>query len=296
MPVVKEQLLSQTVYDTDGVTTQWEFNFAGGYIDPAHVKAYVLRDGGRTDLTVMPDMLIDEFILQISPALAAGGEITIYRDTPRDLPLVDFQDRGAINELSLDTNAKQAVFVAAEVSDQVSRTDLAGATEAAEAAALSAGAAAASAASAAGVVATATAASLAAQAAAADAAASVVLADAAVDAAEAAVATVDTATIVRKDADTGAAQLPAGTTAQRGAVTLGRLRFNTTTAKWEGANGASWANVGDPTFDGVFFQNSQAITQSRVIPAGKNEFSCGPITIPDGLSVTVSDGAVWTVI
>jgi hypothetical protein len=43
---------------------------------------------------------------------------------------------------------------------------------------------------------------------------------------------------------TGAVQLSSGTTGQRPAGSAGKLRFNTTTAEFEGYNGASWASVG----------------------------------------------------
>ena len=43
---------------------------------------------------------------------------------------------------------------------------------------------------------------------------------------------------------TGALLISKGTTGQRTAGTAGQLRFNTTTAEFEGYNGASWASVG----------------------------------------------------
>lgn len=43
---------------------------------------------------------------------------------------------------------------------------------------------------------------------------------------------------------TGAVQLSSGTTGQRPTGAAGKLRFNTTTAEFEGYNGASWASVG----------------------------------------------------
>lgn len=43
---------------------------------------------------------------------------------------------------------------------------------------------------------------------------------------------------------TGAVQLPSGTTAQQPTGVAGKLRFNTTTAQFEGYNGTTWASVG----------------------------------------------------
>lgn len=142
------QLLSRTLYATDGLTTVWDFAFSGGYLDPSHVKAFTETPAGvRTPIVITEPMLIGEFQLQITPALAAGDELTIYRDTPKDLPLVDFTDEAGFSEISLDTNAKQAVFIAAEAIDTVNSLNVAAAIEAEESAGDSALAAAASASS-----------------------------------------------------------------------------------------------------------------------------------------------------
>lgn len=121
MPLPKKQLLSRTVYDTDGLSTIWDFAFSGGYLDKSHVKAFTLSDQGvRTDLVVATSQLVGPFQLQIAPALASGQELFIYRDTPKDLPLVNFTDESGFSEIALDTNAKQAVFLAAEAFDTAS--------------------------------------------------------------------------------------------------------------------------------------------------------------------------------
>ena len=118
MPTPSRQLLSRTVYDTDGVTVNWDFSFSGGYLDRGHVKAYVdLPTGERTELTVTPGMFIGPYQLAITPAILSGRKLTIYRDTPKDLPLVDFTDGAGFSEASLDITAKQAVFVSAESVD-----------------------------------------------------------------------------------------------------------------------------------------------------------------------------------
>jgi hypothetical protein len=140
MATPKEQLLSRTVFDTDGTTTVWDFAFSGGYLDKAHVKAYVETPLGlRTPVEFNPDVaLIGEFQLEIVPALAAGNKLVIFRDTPKNLPLVDFTDESGFSEIALDTNARQAVFIAAEAIDTVNALDVAAAITAAEAAAVAA--------------------------------------------------------------------------------------------------------------------------------------------------------------
>mgnify|MGYP000190360911 CR=1 FL=1 len=101
----------------DGVTTDWDFSFSGGYIDKAHVKAYVVAaDRTRTGIPVTPSMFVTPFRLRL-PVTPVGAEVTIFRDTPKDLPLVEFEDGTAITEPALNLMARQAVFIAAEFTD-----------------------------------------------------------------------------------------------------------------------------------------------------------------------------------
>lgn len=144
MPTPIEQLLSRTLYTTDGTTTVWNFNFSDGYLLPAHVKAYTETPAGvRTPITVTEAMLIGEFQLQIVPALAAGNTLVIYRDTPKTAPLVNFADSAGVTEVALDTSARQAIMVAAENTDTIASSTVADAEAAAVSAAASAAAAAA---------------------------------------------------------------------------------------------------------------------------------------------------------
>lgn len=62
--------------------------------------------------------------------------------------------------------------------------------------------------------------------------------------AAAATVTTLTATSDSSFTSTGAVQLSSGTTAQRPTGAAGKLRFNTTTAEFEGYNGSAWASVG----------------------------------------------------
>jgi hypothetical protein len=42
--------------------------------------------------------------------------------------------------------------------------------------------------------------------------------------------------------------------------------------------------------------NSTTITTSYSLPSGTNGMSAGPVTVADGISVTVPDGSVWTIV
>lgn len=263
MATPKLQLLSKTLYDTDGSTTVWDFNFEGGYILQDHIKAYTETPAGlRTPIVVTPAMLIGPWQLQITPALTAGNVLVIYRATPKDAPMVDFVDRGGVSEIALDTVARQAIFVAAEASDDVATSNIDAAVEAASDAAASAVAAAASAASVAGQ-------SAAAQASADDAAASAL---------EAAVA--------------------AGSlTDLQGSTAIGRAVLKAADqAAARAAIGAGTGGAVGGGADKVFWKNDQTVTANHTILATENAGTFGPIDIADGVDVDIIPGGNWSIV
>jgi hypothetical protein len=101
---------------------------------------------------------------------------------------------------------------------------------------------------------------------------------------------------------TDAVLVPVGTTAQRPTGATGYLRYNTTTGGFEGYSALGWGAIGGGGgatgggTDDVFYENSQTVTTSYTIPAGKNAMSAGPITINAGVTVTVPAGSVWVVV
>lgn len=104
---------------------------------------------------------------------------------------------------------------------------------------------------------------------------------------------------VQKDSDTGAAFIPSGTTAQRTANAQGRFRFNKDLLRFEGNNGTSWGSMGGATGggnDAAFYLNDKVINNNYTIAGTQNAMSAGPISIANGIVVTVSDGATWTVV
>ena len=48
--------------------------------------------------------------------------------------------------------------------------------------------------------------------------------------------------------------------------------------------------------DTPIYENLQTITANYVITTGSNAMSAGPITIADGVTVTIPDGCTWTVV
>jgi hypothetical protein len=71
-------------------------------------------------------------------------------------------------------------------------------------------------------------------------------------------------------------------------------------------DGGIWKEVGGPNggvFPGPitantqpFFRNPSTISANYTITTAYNEISAGPITINNGVTVTVDSGATWTVV
>jgi hypothetical protein len=70
------------------------------------------------------------------------------------------------------------------------------------------------------------------------------------------------------------------------------LTTNGTVASWVSINpGASGGGT-----DSIFFQNDQVVTTDYSITAGKNAGTFGPVTINNGVIVTVPVNSVWTIV
>lgn len=101
---------------------------------------------------------------------------------------------------------------------------------------------------------------------------------------------------VEKTSATGSAKIPAGTTAERpSAPTYGEQRANSTTGAMEWWDGSKWSSMGGSVND-VFYENSQTITQDYTVPVGRNAMTAGPISVADGVTVTISNGSTWSVV
>lgn len=99
---------------------------------------------------------------------------------------------------------------------------------------------------------------------------------------------------------TGAALIPAGTTAERPSGVIGYVRFNNSLSQFEGFNGSNWGTIGGGATGGgedqVFVENSQIITTNYTITAGKNAMSTGPLTVNSGVVVTVPNSSTWVIL
>lgn len=99
----------------------FEINFSGGYISESHVKAYMMPYG-TADYEYLDITFVNESTVRLSASVPVGWVVTIYRDTPKDVPLASFTDGALITAASLDRNAEQAIFGVAEMVDRYSAT------------------------------------------------------------------------------------------------------------------------------------------------------------------------------
>jgi hypothetical protein len=299
MPTPIEQLLSRTVYATDGTTTIWDFSFEDGYLDPTHVKAYTTNaTGARVDLTILPEYLIGEFQLQITPALAADLELTIYRDTPKNAPLVDFTDESSFSEVALDTNARQAIMVAAEAIDVVNTSDVQAAVAAAEAAGNAAAASAIDAATAASSASSAGIAAAAADASAIDAANSAALINPANFATSAQGAKADTALQPGSIGVTVASQANgalAATALQPASIGASVQGYDAATAKINALQTFTASQRGIVTIDNDLSFNMAVTNNFKCTPAGSGTLTFTNIAAGQAGTVLLVNGANYTI-
>lgn len=110
----------------DGMTTQYEISFVGGYLDRTHVKAYI-EDAAlvQTPVTLTSGNFLGPFTIAGIAPIPVGSTLVIYRDTPKN-PIVDFVNGSRMTEANLDTATRQGSFIAAEGADAVSPAGLAG--------------------------------------------------------------------------------------------------------------------------------------------------------------------------
>ena len=103
-------------------------------------------------------------------------------------------------------------------------------------------------------------------------------------------------TTVEKTGATGAAKIPAGTTAERPvAPAFGEQRANSTSGAMEWWDGTKWASMGGSVND-CFYENAQIITANYTVGPNRNAGTFGAVTIADGVTVTVADGCTWSIV
>jgi len=109
------------------------------------------------------------------------------------------------------------------------------------------------------------------------------------------------AVVLQDEAKIGAATLPSGTTAQRPvSPVFGDTRANTTLNSTEWWNGTAWVPMGGGATGAagnyVFIENDMHVTGNYEITANKNAMSAGPITVDNGVTVTIPNNSVWSIV
>jgi hypothetical protein len=99
---------------------------------------------------------------------------------------------------------------------------------------------------------------------------------------------------------TGSITLPNGNTGQRPTPATGMIRYNTTTAGFEGYADTAWGSIGGGATgaggDQVFYENELTVTTSYTLTTNRNAMSTGPITINSSAVVTVPSGQRWVIL
>jgi len=96
---------------------------------------------------------------------------------------------------------------------------------------------------------------------------------------------------------TGSLEVPVGNTVQEPAnAAVGMLRFNTDTTQFEGYNGNVWGGIGGAQAGGAIITNNQTATVNYTITSTQNGFSVGPVSVANGVVITISAGSRWAII
>lgn len=118
-------------WEADGVRTQYDIAFDGGYIRQSDVVAFSVLVDPSTGLTSDRQIHALTFLsesedpetqwktasVEITPAVAAGRRVVIFRSTEKSVPLVDYTNGSILTEKNLDLANEQAIFAIAEIMD-----------------------------------------------------------------------------------------------------------------------------------------------------------------------------------
>lgn len=73
-------------------------------------------------------------------------------------------------------------------------------------------------------------------------------------------------------------------------------RQNINNVGWTAWVGGSGSGSGQGSINGVFYESLTTLTKDYTISAGNNSMCAGPLTIADGVIVTIPDGSVLTIL
>lgn len=119
-PRTGKNYYSMNVFSGNGGDT-FDINFAGGYLDRTHVKAYMQAENSNT-VELLTLTFLTSSRVKTNKVVPVGTKCVIYRDTPKAQPLLSFKDGSPMTANNLDRNAMQAIFSAAEMVDRYDST------------------------------------------------------------------------------------------------------------------------------------------------------------------------------
>ncbi len=108
-------------------TILWPFTFKDDYIDKAYVRMrYKDYDGKWYPVRIDPKVnFASDFVLTVSPAIPPCQMVDIYRDTPKDHPIVVYGNGGMLLQAETrNAAARQSMHVVVELKELANRTDL----------------------------------------------------------------------------------------------------------------------------------------------------------------------------
>lgn len=118
----------------DPGTTVWPFQMKDGYISRRYVKVRYQLGGQWFPVKITDRNFSAEFELTIDPPIPPCTMVDIYRDTPKDHPIVIYGNGGTIlADESRNAAARQSMHVVHELVDLAHRQDLECKCECAEA-------------------------------------------------------------------------------------------------------------------------------------------------------------------
>lgn len=92
-------------------------------------------------------------------------------------------------------------------------------------------------------------------------------------------------------------KLPAGTDAQRPSTpSAGTIRYNTTSNLFEMNDGTEWFSVTGSKSSGSIVMTKNTAAETYTFTSGLNGMSVGPVTVNNGVSITVGTGQRWVVL
>lgn len=276
--------VTQNTYTGNGATVLYSFTFP--YLDASHVKVEI----NGTPTTAYT--LANATTIQFNSAPSNGAAIRIYRETTDTEPLSTFYPGSAIRSQDLNDNFLQSLYLTQETETLATNQSTSGLQAQITAATNTANSA----------ITTANIAS-------SNATAATNTANTALSTANGISATANAAMPKAGGTFTGdvifntttSTTIPVGTSGQRpGTPTAGMIRFNSSILQYEGYNGTAWGTIGGGAKGGgtdqVFIENDQSVTTDYTLTAGKNAVTAGPITVNNGVTVTIPSNQSWSIV